>query len=349
MATKGALLVRHRRLFRVLLGVTVPVVLLLLLETGSYLFGFFPVGPDPMIAGIREEWASTRRWDPLLFWSLKPGLRQRDPRTGVEFRTNELGLRGPEVPAEKGDEFRILSLGESTTFGESVEYDECYSARLQKSLPQVHGRPVRVINAGVPGYALVQGCQYLEHRGIDLEPDVVLLYFGINDFLPVTYLSKRDAMIDGASKPNDWELLEQRQACSFRVGTWMRRHSNLVRAMASVMHEEPERARTQRDSNKVRVPPGHRRKLLSRIEGFCAEHGIHLLVIIPWYLEFEAHEPLLRSFVREHGVAEVDLPRLLGSLDRTRYFTDPMHPNAAGHAAVAQAIEEVLAGIWKSS
>ena len=48
-------------------------------------------------------------------------------------------------------------------------------------------RDVRVLNGGVPGYTLFQGVQYLLHRSEQFEPDMVLLYFGFNDYLGVSY------------------------------------------------------------------------------------------------------------------------------------------------------------------
>jgi hypothetical protein len=38
-----------------------------------------------------------------------------------EVRINQLGFRGREISLEKGDRFRIVALGESTTFGVTVE------------------------------------------------------------------------------------------------------------------------------------------------------------------------------------------------------------------------------------
>src|SRR5262249_14981942 len=42
-------------------------------------------------------------------------------------------------------------------------------------------RSAEVINAGVPGYSTLENLIFLESRGIFLNPDVVVLYQGLND------------------------------------------------------------------------------------------------------------------------------------------------------------------------
>jgi hypothetical protein len=55
--------------------------------------------------------------DKELFWSLRPNLDQYSDDVQERVKTNSLGLRTSEVRSKLPQEFRILSLGESTTFG----------------------------------------------------------------------------------------------------------------------------------------------------------------------------------------------------------------------------------------
>ena len=85
--------------------------------------------------------------DHELFWSMRPGVRI--PYQGVTIATNELGLRSGPVRPKRSTEFRILSLGESTTFGAGVGNDVTYSARLEQILNVWSGQKrFVVINAG---------------------------------------------------------------------------------------------------------------------------------------------------------------------------------------------------------
>ncbi|MEW6744833.1 MAG: GDSL-type esterase/lipase family protein [Planctomycetota bacterium] len=337
-------LVQHRRVAKLLLCLMVMIILPASLEIGSYLFGSFPFAADPLIADYHPQWSELRVYDPLLFWGLQPGLKLEN------IVTNGLGLRCPEIPVEKNGEFRILSLGESTTFGDRIRYEECYSARLEKALGQFRGKPLRVINAGVPGYSLFQGYIYLKSRGLELEPDGVLLYFGINDFLPVTYLAERDAMAQSSTVGlNDWELFWRRESFLHKVTSWISQHSNLVRGIRSLLHREIQPSMLRQAEGRVRVPPEHRIELLKRIAGLCRERGIPLIIIVPWYREFFMHGPLLREFAAEHGLPLVDLPEELADLTEatSNYFIDPMHPNAAGHGLIAEAIQAAIEKFWQ--
>jgi len=114
---------------------------------------------------------------------------------GVRVRTNAFGLRGEPVSREKPPGvFRVLSLGESTTFGSRIEQDATYSARLEACLDERFAdRGAEVLNAGTPGWSLVQSRVWLERDGLAFDPDVVLLYHGYNDFLPPSYVERRTA------------------------------------------------------------------------------------------------------------------------------------------------------------
>jgi len=312
----------------------------LTLELGSRLA--VPVAfPDPLITEARSDWELTREYDPLLFWRMQPGI-ERDGET----LTNSLGLRGPEVEPKRPDEFRILSLGESTTFGIRLPYDETYSARLEAALGGLSNRPVRVVNAGVPGYSLFQGVTYLKYRGIGLEPNAVIVYFGYNDFLPVAYRRDRDVAAGwpggGAS---DRELFESRSALSFRSIYAVAEHSNLARYL--LFGGQSDRA-VVADNSRPRVPGRDRRQLLTELRDFSDEHGLRLAIVIPWYREFEDHAPLLREFAAARKVLVVDLPRELESLPRPRpdYFVDSIHPSSEGHELIAGVLADQLVHAW---
>jgi len=331
------------RLVLVILGISVP---LLALELGSYLIGHFSFEADPMLTERRSSWAELRTFDPLLFWILKPDIEVRT------IKTNSLGLRDEDNSANKGDEFRILSLGESTTFGLWVKQEETYSTVLQGLMKDIGGRPVRVINAGIPGYSLFQGYIYLRHRGIDLKPDAVMIYFGHNDFLPVANLRKRDGLSTDATRGlNDWELFEHRQAFSWRLNYWLARRSNLMRSVMFVRQKKAVPEVIKANPDKVRVPREHRETLLRMFHDFCLERDVEFIIIIPWYLKFKKHISLLRKFAAQHNISIVDLPKALKMppKQKQRYFRDSTHPNPKGHRAIAEAIADNLWQLWPDS
>jgi lysophospholipase L1-like esterase len=116
--------------------------------------------------------------DPALYWKLKPN---QDCFTKVDHKPvhiNSLGTRGPEFPVDKpANTFRILSLGDSRTFGWGLTESETYSARLQKLLQESIGkrREVQVINAGVNAWSYQQMSVYFREYGLRYNPDAVIL------------------------------------------------------------------------------------------------------------------------------------------------------------------------------
>jgi len=321
----------------------VAVCFLFLLEAGSRLV-YRVDFPDPLVTTQRDDWSLTRKYDPLLVWKMQPGIERENERL-----TNSLGLRGPEIPPKTSREFRILSLGESTTFGIRLPYDQTYSARLQQNLGTVNGRPVRVINGGIPGYSLLQGVKYLQYRGLKLEPDAVLVYFGYNDFLPIAFRSRRTAQThEKSGGMTDSDVFNQRRRVPFRLAHALARRSNFVRILLFSRHGSHTGVTT---SPAPRVPESDRRRLLADLKQLATENGLHLVIIAPWYREFEQHLPLLREFSANAGVPLVDLPEELQSLPRPRaeYFFDSVHPNSAGHELIATVIAESLQRLWSGS
>jgi lysophospholipase L1-like esterase len=297
--------------------------------------------PDPLVIAEDPSWSGYFMFDPLLFWRLRPG---------TEFHgapVNSLGLHGSEIFPKAEDEFRILSLGESTTFGFGVASDANYSAVLEARLPRVDGKRVRVVNAGSPGYSLFQGVTYLEHRGLALEPDAVLAYFGFNDFLPITYRTKREVGIGIKSTGlTDRERFETLRSVRYRVGGFLLQHSNLFRLVRA--GDSLTRADVKPDHRRVRVPAGDRLEFLTRLRELCEERGIRLILVIPWYERFEKHAALMREFAAEFSVPTVDLPERLSHLPLppAAYFVDRVHPNEIGHRYIGQVIASALRELW---
>ena len=101
----------------------------------------------------------------------------------LRIETNEKGLRGPEINVPKpSDTRRIAMIGGSSVFGYLVsDGDEC--ARLLEDRLRQTESNVEVINAGVPGYNLIQSTRRFESHVAPLQPDVVILYLGWNDLV----------------------------------------------------------------------------------------------------------------------------------------------------------------------
>ena len=130
----------------------------------------------------------------------KDNIRMRDASGVLPFRLrpnthtmyfeipvniNSRGFRGPEIPDQKGRTYRIVTLGESTTFGYGfTPEDRIWPAALQQLIRErlKPGRPVEVINAGVPMCDLKNNLTRLAGEILPLQPDMIISYHGLNGF-----------------------------------------------------------------------------------------------------------------------------------------------------------------------
>lgn len=116
--------------------------------------------------------------DPKLYWRLKAN---QDCYTKVDHKPvhiNSRGTRGAEFdPVKPANVVRILSVGDSKTFGWGLTEAESYSGRLQTLLQERVGKDVRieVINAGVNAWSYPQIKVFLREYGLAWQPDFVLL------------------------------------------------------------------------------------------------------------------------------------------------------------------------------
>lgn len=99
---------------------------------------------------------------------------------------NNLGCRGDEeIPLEKPEgEFRIVCLGGSTTYTGCVNgWKWSYPERMEAYLHEQGYTNVRVINAGAEAWTSYESLASFELRALDWDPDLVIVYHGINDIL----------------------------------------------------------------------------------------------------------------------------------------------------------------------
>jgi lysophospholipase L1-like esterase len=104
-------------------------------------------------------------------------------RKNATFRitTNKDGFRTHPFVPKKDGVLRIVSLGDSSTFGWGVDNEYTYQSLLERKLALSRGGAVEVFNLGIPGHTTRHGLGILHHYAWDLKPDVLLVSFGGND------------------------------------------------------------------------------------------------------------------------------------------------------------------------
>jgi lysophospholipase L1-like esterase len=116
--------------------------------------------------------------DPLVYWRLTPNQNCYTKIDHKPVHINAHGTRGADFAVPKPpNTIRILSLGDSRTFGWGLNDSETYSARLEEGLQKHFGtsEKVEVINAGVNAWSYSQMNAFFRERALSWQPDVVLL------------------------------------------------------------------------------------------------------------------------------------------------------------------------------
>jgi lysophospholipase L1-like esterase len=181
-----------RSLLRALATLAVATVLLAaLLEGGARVYLRLRDGQWP------HTWATTLRagsdnssrifrTHPFLFTGPRAGTATDSYGRHMAF--NRAGYRSPERdPGKAPGAFRIVTAGGSTTFDIWAPTDaESWPWQLETRLRQ-RGVEAEVWNAAFPGWTSLENTISLAIRDVDLHPDVVVLFQGVNDLQPAAH------------------------------------------------------------------------------------------------------------------------------------------------------------------
>lgn len=291
-----------------------------------------------------DDFLGVVRDDPDLFWGLAPNQRLPDDAWPIRgLISNAAGLREDhEIPAEKpAGEVRILFLGDSCTFGFGDLADESFVEQAERALnaryPQVK---TECINAGVPGYSLYQGWRFLEMRGWDYAPDLVVATFGWNDERSWADLS-------------DLRHWERQRAATPPPGL---RRSHLARRLWETGVRLG--AGKSAGGKSVRVPPAEFAEILGYLQRSAAERGADLRVVAwPMRRDLAGAPPtpyrvVLSEFGAAHGGTCIDpLPKFRQALythGPEELYVDQGHVRPFGNQLVAEAVADAL-GPWYES
>lgn len=205
---------------------------------------------------------------------------------GKELRTNEFGFRDRPIGPKKPGERRMVVLGDSFTVSAGVDFEDIYTARLEKKLG------ARVLNLAVGGYNVVQYALVLQEVGLGLQPDlVVVALFPDNDFSNDTY--ETNFQVASAKASVEPERTWYEELYVYRAyGT---RLQNKVKSLFPA-------AKAPAGGNAREEGPAWQENVaaLGTIARITAERGIPLKVIIlPHTWNFEKQRPLFARVQKE--------------------------------------------------
>jgi len=348
--SSGALVRRLKRLSGRLLLAMVPLLLAFAAcELLLRLAGPAPAEPVP----ARPERALTCDHDSLLGWIFPPGASgdYPDDHSPIIIETNAWGLRGPDCDTDP-DVFHVVVLGDSYAFGWGVAETASFPRRLESLLrARTGGRPLAVINAGVPGYGPYQQLAMLRYVARHVRPDVVISTFSLaNDPVDELRMARYapDRLLDYVPAVRDPGSFVSRLS---RVSRTIALVDGRTRGLQMFLTNAGGEARAAAEAS------------LTRLIGACDEIGAPLLlVVVPQRNRILRGGPAgwvsdritgrLRALPGEianrHGVPLVDLTPALEHVHRDgkAFLPRDAHWSADGHASVARAVSEALPASW---
>ncbi|MBW2272279.1 MAG: SGNH/GDSL hydrolase family protein [Deltaproteobacteria bacterium] len=115
---------------------------------------------------------------PLVRYELVPGAS--GSAWGTRVAINDHGFRGPDVPPTPRPDYRVLVLGDSIAFGNFLGVRKTFSYQLQQLLDADPG-DFQVLNFAVGGYDTLQEVAVVSARGLEYQPDLVIVTYCLND------------------------------------------------------------------------------------------------------------------------------------------------------------------------
>jgi lysophospholipase L1-like esterase len=282
---------------------------------------------------------------PTRLWTLKDEEMLRR-----SFLPGETGDGGPENPGDGGPAGTgrtVVVTGDSTVYGHGVSAQESFAWQLGKLL----GNGTTVWNLGVPAYTTFQSIRRLQAH-LDAHPDLDLLVVA-NVWSDAVF----DEFVDSeVLRRVDSDLAQTLFAINrtlARTAVWRA----LLRAAGKA---EPRQVlwnlRQQKTSRgRRRVSADEYADNLGRLVRTARERdadvvfllfGGQLEIVEPnrtWH--WQPYKTVMRQVAHRLGVPLVDMQQLFADsgLDAAALFMDHVHPSAAGHRIIAEALARRLA------
>ena len=256
---------------------------------------------------------------------------------------NSRGYRDLERTVEKpAGTKRVVSLGDSFAWGASVEFEDAYPQRLERSLTRRRRENWQVVNLALPGMNTVDEEGQLRTEGLAYGPDVCLLGFVLND--------SEDAAAAETRRVADWTEAKRQTPGLLSRSALFRMIKTRLWATA-----ENRRRITGYKSMYADDAPGWiaARLALKQMGALCRERGVPLVVVIfplfgnpldDRYPFPEIHAKVSQA-AAEAGAKVLDLLPVYRGLRWDLLVVDGVddeHPNEIAHRIAASAILHAL-------
>ncbi len=330
-----------------------------LLGYGLFLAVAVPLGVEGLVRLLHLAPPLNRQYpgmvpDPHLPYRPKPGSVWVAPAASGEFafetRHSSWGIRDVEHPTVKpAGVFRILGLGDSFTYGTGAAFEDTYLVRLEALLaarPGPHPR-VEVVKAGMPRFFPEPERLLLEHGGLQVAPDLVVVGFTPNDVSDTAF------GLDAVTPSADGFLMTREARELGGLGQWLFLHSDAARLVLGRWVQHRLRAAHPEPWDDIyRAGGAHEKDWLEveaeylRMRDLTRSCGARLVVLHipergPWGEGSSYPARRLAAWAAANGVTFVDaepaLERAAEAGEKLYWDVDP-HCTAAGYRVIAETL-----------
>jgi lysophospholipase L1-like esterase len=290
--------------------------------------------------------------NPLIAYEPLPGLwdwsGQPVPPDVATIHRNRNGFRTPEIPIEKppGTK-RIVVIGDSVAEGAQVANDELVFARQIETRLRRAGIAIDVVNLGVVAYTTLQEVEILKKRGLEYQPDLVIVSYCLND-PDGYYLWAINPLLKQADGVADDTLLGEDEITSALY------ESALFRFVKYRVLRPPTpslRGRKFADYPQGDTVP----RAFDELARLSREVGFQVVVVI--FPLFAHEDPSFATYQQatkhayaaqlaaSHGFATIDLLDAFRTCQQKAGYTlaaDVFHPTDEGHTCATEAIVPAL-------
>ena len=303
-----------------------------------------------------EEALKLVAYEPLPYvnYGLKPNWTRTSTKADAPKKTsNSLGFRGREVEQPKpAGRYRIACLGGSTTYDDGVGDDDTYPLKLEGFLrAALPDRDLDVVNCGVPSYTSAEDLANFAFRVLDLKPDAIVVYQGINDWRTRPYRN-----FDGA-------YFHFRKIWDGGLGKWSRGGDDLAgdfNINQLIQHDKPAENGNGLENARRNGTWVFQRNIES-LCGMAKAHGVRVALVSNVTADSDPYMPpadfagmvagiaefngVLRDVAQEQGAQFVDLAAAWphgAAVPQGGLFTDAVHNNPRGAQLKARIIADAL-------
>ena len=250
------------------------------------------------------------------------------------YAINSHGFRGKNFSIDKlTGVYRIVCMGGSTTFC-LTESDEShtYPQMLEDALNSVYSSPsFEVINAGTPSWTSAESFINFHFRVMELKPDMIILYHGLNDTFPM----RRDE--EGKSDYSNWRKSLDYSSTSDSV-RFLIKHSVFfqliylgvldIQPSITSLTVLPRPAETNEDENLEKATGKYFIRNTEAIVSLAKANSIVPVLMTmghgPWHSSLSLNNQSTRQIAKEKGAILVDfekiaLPHLFSPSDNVHF------------------------------